>query len=192
MCVCVWERERDVHKCEWDVHSFRAVSCPSGARSPERSVLFCWVFLTCPDWVIVLRSVNAASLYWSGLSCRPHFLQCELSLDLPPKTRANSFVNTTVLWYSSETCSPRQLLFVLKTQFKNVILAYEILLQFKITVFYLNVFLKYNLFMWCKAVFSASLLQSPVSHDLQKSFYDNLPLTKHFFILSMLKTVFTA
>ncbi len=126
-------------------------------------------FLTCPDWVIVLRSVNAASLHWSSLSCRPHFLQCELSLDLPPKTRANSVENTTVL--CSETCSPRLLLFVLKTQFKNVILAYEILLQFKITVFYLNVFLKYHLFMWCKAVFSASLLQSPVSHDLQKSFY---------------------
>ncbi len=29
--------------------------------------------------------------------------------------------------------------------------------------------LKCNLFMWRKAVFSASLLQSSVSHDLQKS-----------------------
>ncbi len=92
-----------------------------------------------------MRSVNVASLHWPGLSCRPHFLQCELSLDLPPKTRANSVENTTVL--CSETCSPRLLLFGLKTQFKNVILSYEILLQFKITVFYLNVFLKYNLFM---------------------------------------------
>ncbi len=31
--------------------------------------------------------------------------------------------------------------------------------------------LKCNLFLWCAAVFSASLLQSSVSHDLQKSFW---------------------
>ncbi len=39
------------------------------------------------------------------------------------------------------------------------------LLQFKLTVFYINVFKKCNLFLWCKAEFSASLLQSSVSHD---------------------------
>ncbi len=41
----------------------------------------------------------------------------------------------------------------------------EVLLQFKITVFYLNIFL--NVIYYCdgKAEISTSLLQSPVSHD---------------------------
>ncbi len=41
----------------------------------------------------------------------------------------------------------------------------EILLQFKITVFCCKIYLKCNLFLWCAAEFSASLLQSSVSHD---------------------------
>ncbi len=40
-----------------------------------------------------------------------------------------------------------------------------LLLQFKMCEYVLNC----NLFLWCAAVFSASLLQSSVSHDLQKS-----------------------
>ncbi len=43
---------------------------------------------------------------------------------------------------------------------------------------------KCNLFLWCKAEFSASLLQSSVSHDPS-----NMLLKKHFRLLSMLKTV---
>ncbi len=39
----------------------------------------------------------------------------------------------------------------------------EILFQFIITVFYLNIYS--NVFLWCKAEFSASLLQSSLSHD---------------------------
>ncbi len=42
---------------------------------------------------------------------------------------------------------------------------YETLLQSKTNVFFFNLFVKYNLFLWCKAEFSASLLQSSVSHD---------------------------
>ncbi len=42
-----------------------------------------------------------------------------------------------------------------------------------------------NLFLWCKAEFS---FQSSVSHDLQKSFYADLVLNKHF-LLSVLKSV---
>ncbi len=39
-------------------------------------------------------------------------------------------------------------------------------LQFLIlTIFYLNIYIKCNLFRWCKAEFSASLLRSLVSHD---------------------------
>ncbi len=42
----------------------------------------------------------------------------------------------------------------------------EILLQFQILFSYFNTYtLKYNLFLWRKAEFSASLLQSSVSHD---------------------------
>ncbi len=47
---------------------------------------------------------------------------------------------------------------------------------------------KCNLFLWCKAEFSASLLQSSVILILQKSFwYADLMLKKH--SLSMLKTI---
>jgi len=50
--------------------------------------------------------------------------------------------------------------------------------------------LKCNLFLWCAAVFSASLLQSSASHDLQKSvLYADLLLKKHLLLLSMLKIV---
>ncbi len=50
--------------------------------------------------------------------------------------------------------------------------------------------LKCNVFLWCKAVFPASFLQSSVSHDLQKLFkYADLLLKKHFWLSSMLKTV---
>ncbi len=54
------------------------------------------------------------------------------------------------------------------------------------------------MWMYCKTSFiavikaesSLSLLQSSVSHDLQKSFwYADLLLKKHFWLLSMLKTV---
>ncbi len=42
----------------------------------------------------------------------------------------------------------------------------EILLQFLMLVSYFNTYtLEYNLFLWSKAEFSASLLQSSVSHD---------------------------
>ncbi len=40
----------------------------------------------------------------------------------------------------------------------------EIVLQFKIT-YSIVIYLKYNLFLWSKAEFSGSLLQSSVSHD---------------------------
>ncbi len=40
-----------------------------------------------------------------------------------------------------------------------------ILLQFKITAFYLNIYFKCDLFLRCKAEFSSQLLQSSVSHD---------------------------
>ncbi len=46
---------------------------------------------------------------------------------------------------------------------------------------------KCNLFLWCKAEFSASLLQSSVSHDPSEIIL--LLLKKHLFLLSMLKTV---
>ncbi len=61
-------------------------------------------------------------------------------------------------------CSPRLHLFDEKYSGNC-----EILLQLKISVFYVNI-VKCNLLLWCKAEFSASLLQSSVSHDLQKSF----------------------
>ncbi len=47
-----------------------------------------------------------------------------------------------------------------------------------------------DLFLRCKAEFSASLLLSSVSHDLKKSFqYADLLLREHFLFLSTLKTV---
>jgi len=46
----------------------------------------------------------------------------------------------------------------------------KIFLECKITVFYFNIVLKFNSFLWCKAEFSPSLLQSSVSNDHQKSF----------------------
>ncbi len=53
-------------------------------------------------------------------------------------------------------CSPRHL-------FDQKIQQKQWKLKFQRVVFYVNIFL------WCAAVFSASLLQSSVSHDLQKS-----------------------
>ncbi len=45
---------------------------------------------------------------------------------------------------------------------KNIILVFHNkILLFKITAFYFNVFLKCNLFLWCKAEF----FESSVSHD---------------------------
>ncbi len=43
---------------------------------------------------------------------------------------------------------------------------YNFKLLFSIVIY----ILKLSLFLWCKSEFSASLFQSSVSHDLQKSF----------------------
>ncbi len=41
----------------------------------------------------------------------------------------------------------------------------EILLQLNVAVFYLNKYLKCELFLWCDAKFSASVFNLSVSHD---------------------------
>ncbi len=45
------------------------------------------------------------------------------------------------------------------------------------------------LFLWSKAEFSSSLLQFSVSHDLLEIITIYLTLKKHFWLLSMLKTI---
>ncbi len=56
------------------------------------------------------------------------------------------------------------------------------------TVFYVKYIVKYSLFLWCKAAFSASLLQSLVSHDSFRNHSNmlTLMLNKHFFATTII------
>ncbi len=67
------------------------------------------------------------------------------------------------LFFNGVSCSSKLYLF---QKYRKKQWYCEILLQFLILVSYFNTYtLKYNLFLWSKAEFSSSLLQSSVSHD---------------------------
>ncbi len=64
------------------------------------------------------------------------------------------------------------------------------LLQFKITVFYFNIFYNYFFPVMANLNFQQPLLQSSVSHDPSETILNvDLVLKKHFLLLAMLKTV---
>ncbi len=128
-------------------------SCSDELR--DRGRWQCWTGtgLRCLEQSCMPLQNSISGLPWSGRSARG-LVFLTLSLRLTRSMDRDTYHYTLMLIKAA---------YLIKIQWKQYYC--EILLQFNCsTGFYLNIFLKCNLFLWCKAVFSA-LLQSSVSHD---------------------------
>ncbi len=89
------------------------------------------------------------------------------SVSFPTRGTMDTYVTWDVFLYILNTENNFNLYFVKIFSWKTV----QIVITLKIILQWFYYIVQCNLFLWCKAVFSASLLQSSVSHDPSENWF---------------------